>query len=536
MAAAVFAQSSSFPKPSYFRETFSKPISKVELQAPARLSDFVVDGKVELSLRSYLELVMANNTDIQIQKLAVETPRNAILRAYGAFDPIATGSFNSQRSKTPSSDALQGASTLVALSQPARFNYSQTLETGTTYTASFLGTKSSTNSGFQNFNPALNSSLGLSFAQPLIRNRGTYVNRLSIMTARSRLRKSEYDLRTTLMQSVNDAETVYWNMIQARENLKVQEAALSLSGESLKRAQRELQLGALSPLDIFDPERQYATAQVGVSQAQFNLQQSTDQLRRQIGADLDPEVRKMPVVLTEDVAPEVSVTLDPEMEVEKAYRMRPDMKSAMQSLDVDDLSIKSARNSMLPDVSLTGGYTAQGRGGPFYQRTNVFTDAGSNTVVSVIPGGFGDALSQMFNFGYPVWSFGLNLRLPIRNRAAAADLADALVARRRDTLTVRSVSQQIRLDVLNAVSQVESSKEAVRLSTVARDYAQKTLDAEKKKYELGTSQLFFVLQAENNLVNAESNLVTNLLNYRKFVLNLYRRTGELLEQRNIAVQ
>jgi outer membrane protein TolC len=101
---------------------------------------------------------------------------------------------------------------------------------------------------------------------------------------------------------------------------------------------------------------------------------------------------------------------------------------------------------------------------------------------------------------------------------------------------VRTVSQQIRLDVLNAVSQVESSKEAVRLSTIARDYAQKNLDAEKKKYELGTSQLFFVLQAENNLVNAESQLVSNLLNYRKYVLNLYRRTGELLEQRNIAVQ
>src|SRR4051812_36355176 len=122
LAAAVFAQLSSFPKPSYFRETFSKQVSKVELQAPVRLSDFVVDGKLELSLRSYLELVMANNTDIQIQKLSVETPRNAILRAHGVFDPVFTGSFNSQRSKTPSSDALQGASTLVSLSQPARFN------------------------------------------------------------------------------------------------------------------------------------------------------------------------------------------------------------------------------------------------------------------------------------------------------------------------------------------------------------------------------------------------------------------------------
>src|SRR5690349_23148637 len=95
---AARAQISSFPKPSYFRETFSKPVTKVELQPPVRLADFVVGGKLELSLRSYLELVMANNTDIQIQKLTLEMPKNAILRSFGTFDPVFTGSFNNQRS------------------------------------------------------------------------------------------------------------------------------------------------------------------------------------------------------------------------------------------------------------------------------------------------------------------------------------------------------------------------------------------------------------------------------------------------------
>src|SRR5689334_5793822 len=142
LAVSVFGQLSSFPKPSYFRETFSKPVTKVELQPPVRLADFVVGGKLELSLRSYLELVMANNTDIQIQKLTLEMPKNAILRSFGTFDPVFTGSFNNQRSKTPSTDALQGASTLVSLSQPARFAYSQTLETGMQYSASFNATKS----------------------------------------------------------------------------------------------------------------------------------------------------------------------------------------------------------------------------------------------------------------------------------------------------------------------------------------------------------------------------------------------------------
>ena len=471
LTAGALAQTSSFPKPSYFRETFSKTDTKVVLQAPVRLQDFVVSGKLELSLRSYLELVMANNTDIQIQKLNLETPKNAIQRAFGTFDPLATASFTNTRTKTPATDALQGANTVSTLSQPARFTYAQTLASGTQYTANFSASKGTTNSGFQSYNPALNSSFGLNFSQPLLRNRGSAVNRLAINIARSRLRRSEYDLKNTLMTLLSDAETAYWDVIQARENLRVQESSLNLAGESLKRAQRELELGALSPLDIYNPQQQYATAEINVSQAKYRLAQVEDALRKQIAVDLDPQVRKLPIILTETVMPTTEMAaVDPELAVEKALRMRPDLRSRLQALDVDELAIRSARNLLRPDLSLTGSYTAQGRGGNFYRRGNVFTDSGSQSFISVTPGGLGDALDQMFGFGYPVYSFGLTLRLPIRDRRVSADLADALVQKKLDTLQVRTVEQTIRLDVLNAVNQVEAGKAAVKLALTAQDF------------------------------------------------------------------
>ncbi|MCC7346961.1 MAG: TolC family protein [Variibacter sp.] len=537
-AAGALAQTTSFPKPSYFRETFTKVDSRVTLQPPVRLQDFVVAGKLELSLRSYLELVAANNTEIQIQKLSVETPKNAIMRAFGAFDPLATASFNSTRTKTPATDALAGASTLVSLNQPARFSYAQTLPTGTQYTATFNASKATTNSGFQNFNPALNSSMGLSFVQPLLRNRGAEVNRIAINIARSRVRRSEYDLRNQVMTLLTNAETAFWDVIQARENLRVQESSLNLASESLKRAQRELELGALSPLDIYNPQQQYASAEISVTQARFRLAQVEDALRLQMGADLDPDIRRLPIVLTETVMPSTEAApTDAEMAVEKALRMRPDLKSRLQALDIDELSIRQAKNTLRPDLSLTGSYTAQGRGGVFYQRSNVFTDLGTRqTIVAVNPGGLGDAFDQMFGFGYPVYAFGLTLRLPIRDRRASADLADALIAKKLDTLQVRNVEQQIRLDVLNAVNQVESSKASVKLALTAQDFARKFLEAEQKKYELGTSQIFFVLNAQNALVAAEAAVVRESVNYRRNVLNLLRRTGELLDVRGVVLQ
>jgi outer membrane protein TolC len=537
LTAGAFAQLTSFPKPDYFRETFNKTKTTVELKDPVKLQDYVHDGKLELSLKDYLGLVMANNTDIQLQMLSLETPKNAITRAFATWDPIAQASFNSQRSTTPASDALQGAATLVALSQPANFSYAQTLPTGTNYTASFSASKSSTNSGFSTFNPALNSNMSIRFSQPLLRNRGAYVNKLSLMSARSRLRVSEYNLRTNLLNMVNTAENAYWDVVSARESLKVAEGGQQVAEEFLKLSQKQLELGALSPLDIFNPERQLATARLAVSQAQFNLTQREDALRRQIAADLDANIRKMPLVLTESADTPDTGGLDREAEVEKAMNLRPDLKSARQNLDIDDLSIRSAKNALLPNLALTGSYQSQGRGGVFYRRTNVFAgDGTSSSILTSVPGGFSDALDQMFGFGFPVYSFGVTLTLPIKNHQASADLADAVVSKKRDALNIRTTQQQIRLDILNAVTNLEGSKEQLKLAVIARDLAQKNYDAEKKKYELGTEQNQFVLQAQNDLVTAESNVVINRINVRRNVLTVLTKTGELLDERGIIVQ
>jgi len=229
--------------------------------------------------------------------------------------------------------------------------------------------------------------------------------------------------------------------------------------------------------------------------------------------------------------------IDAEKEVQKGLAARPDLKSAVQSLDIDDLGIRGAKNELLPDLELTGGYTTQGLGGVFYASSfNPVTGLPVSAVPAAVPGGFGDALSQMFGFGYPMYSFGLTLSLPIKNHLASADMADALVAKKRDALNVRTVRQQVRLDVLTAVSQVESSKDAMKLSVVARDFSRKYMEAEQKKLELGNSTFFFVLQAQGALETAESSVVQNAVGYRRNLMNLLLRTGELLEERGIVVQ
>jgi outer membrane protein TolC len=358
------------------------------------------------------------------------------------------------------------------------------------------------------------------------------------MIARTRYQASRDNLEDQVMRLIQQAENTYWAVVEAREALKVQEKALELADQVLKRAQLELKLGSISPLEIYQPEQTYANQQVFLTQARYRLAQAEDALRRQIGADLDPQFRNLPIELTETVLPPADdQPFDKERLVETALARRPEIRLIRRNLDIDDLQIQQAKNALLPNLSLSGNYTAFGRGGTFLQRQNVFAGDGTQSIViNRIPGGFGDALSQTFSFGFPTYSFALTLNLPIRDRRAAADLADASVARKLDAYRLRNQEQQVRLEVLNAINQVENSRASVELAKVALDFSEKRVEAEQKRYDLGVTTIFFLLDAQNALVQANSNLVQQSVQYRRNLTNLLRVTGELLEERGITIQ
>lgn len=534
VAACAADQDPYFPKPSYFKKYFARVVTKVELVPPAHLEDYVVDGRLELSLKSYLDLVMANNTSISLQRLSVVMYQDAIMRAFGQFDPVANASFSATRTLSETTTATAGAPTLNTLSQPLTFGVTQTLETGTQYNVNFSDLKTSSNSEFATVNPAYNSALSFSVTQPLLRGRGAYVTRLPLMIARGNLRQQQESVEDQITQLVMQAEQAYWQVVGARENVGVAESSLKLADEALKRAQKELELGASSPLDIFQPQQSYANAELALTQAHYAQAAAEDALRMQIGADISPRFREMPLELTEPLTPQASASPDKEQLVDTAIARRQDVAAIRQALAVDDLQLAQANDQMRPSLSLGLMYVSSGTGGNVYELGNVF--AGGSQSVTIIPGGVGDALRQVFGFGLPTYQMSLNLSLPIKNHTAQANLADQTVSKKMDALRLRLGEQNVRLQVLQAYENLQSSRASVDLAKAARDFAEKRVEAEEKKYELGTEQIFFVLTAQGDLTTAESALVTQMINYLVNQTALYRAMGTLLEERGIVVQ
>jgi outer membrane protein len=496
-----------------------KPLTP--LVSPQGLQDHVVDGKLVLSLDDSIRLALANNTDIHLDRYQIDLAEDNLQRVLSPFDPLLTSSYSDARTKSPTSTQLQGASILNTLTQETQIGYAQTFQTGTNFQGSFIADKNSTNSSFNFLNPSIATTVQFTVTQPLLRNFGLFPNRAPILIAQRNLKQAHAAFLGEVSDIIQQIVGNYWNVVLARENLSVQQKSLDEAQKSYEHDKKALSLGALPPLDIYRSESQVALRRVGVIQAEYALKQAEDQFRQGIGADIDPATRVLDLEMTDRPEPVGELpNVDIPTALARAIANRPELDAAHQALAADELNIRLAHNYLKPDLELSGFYAGNGLAG---NQTGV-----ANT-------GLGNTLSQSFRFTYPAYGATLSLSLPIRNHSAETNLADALVGRRHDQYQERESNQNITLDVTTAVHALEAAKLGMEAAKVAVDLAKETLHADERKYELGTEQIFFVLDAQTQLAQAELNLIQSQVNFQLAVTQVDHATGDLLEHHHVQV-
>jgi outer membrane protein len=491
------------------------------LPAPQGLQDHVVNGKLVLTLEDSIRLALANNTDIRLDHSQIEFAMNNLQRTYGPFDPLATSSFFDNGTKTPTITQIQGAPVLNTLSQTTTFGYSQVLQTGTNFQTSFTNNKLSTNDSFSLLNPSLTSDVQFTLTQPLLRNFGLFPNRAPILIAQRNLKQARANFQAEVNDTILQIISSYWSVVLARENLEVQKKSLEEAQQSYEHDKKALSLGALPPLDIYRSQSQVATRRVGVIQAEYALKQSEDQFRRGVGADLDPAVRVLDLELTDQPEPVGELpSIDIPSALARALANRPEFEAARQQLAADELSVRLAHNNLKPDLELSGFYSGNGVAGN--------SPTAGNT-------GLTSSLSQVFHFTYPAYGASVTLNLPIKNHAGEANLADALVSRTRDQYQERDTNQAITLEVTLAVRSLEEAKLTMEAAKVAVDLAKDTLRADERKYALGAEPVFFVLDAQTQLAQAELNLIQAQVNFQLAVAQLDHATGDLFDHHHVQI-
>ena len=495
----------------------------VQVRDVEGISDHIVNGKLELKLKDFLELVLKNSTDVNLTRLDVFSAADQVAAAHAVYDPLLSFGFNTFRSVAPQASELSGADTLSNLTQNSFLNYQQSVSTGQTFNGGFNAIRSSSNNSFDFLNPNLNNSATFSVTQPLLQNRNNIQRKAPIEIARTELMITSAQSEAHISDVLAAAAGQYWDSIRARDNIGVLQQTLDLAQKSYERDKKALDLGALASLDIYQSETQVAERNRDLIQAQYAYTAALDGLRTLIGADLTPALRETEIVLRDDPSslPPKTAILPFEEALAGALRIRPEFDAAHRRVTVDDLNARVARNLLLPRVDFTAQGAASGLAGN--------QPPASNT-------GLGTALGQTFAFTYPGYGAGLQVTLPLHSRAAQAQLADALVNRTRDAYTERQVQQQITQDVRQAINSLDLANASIEAAARARDLAQKNVEAEQQKYELGSITAFEVLDSQTRLSSAESALLNAYVGYQEAFINYQRATAVLLDGLGMVIE
>jgi outer membrane protein len=517
--------------PESYSALLTQQVKSGKLSPPAHVQDYVIEGKLHLRLQDAVRLALENNSNIRIEETQVEAQKFSLLGAYKPFDPLVQSSANVNRYSYSGVSQLQGVgetnAALNTLSQTVQTSYTQTFMTGSNVFAGFSGSRSSTNNSFYFLNPYVNSTVTLQFTQPLLRNAGRFANTAPLIIARRVLQQS----RATFEAQVNDAilqvVTEYWTVVQARGSFDVEQRSLALAESSYQHDKRALELGALPPLDIYRSQSEVAARRLQAIQSEYVLKQAQEAFRFTIGVDQDPALAALELDLVEKPEPEGEIeNVDPVEVLRKALIARPEIAAANDALANDETSIRLAHNLLKPDLSLTGFYQTNGIGGNQYDL---------NTGKLISQGGLGASISQMFEFGFPGYGGTLTLNLPIRNRAAKANLGTALVARRHDLYTSQITREAIVRQVKDSVHLLEEAKLTLAAGKESLELAQKSLAADQRKYELGAETNFFVLDSQTKLAQSELSLLQTQINYQIARATVDRATGSLLEPYHVQI-
>jgi len=487
---------------------------------------------LSLSLEDCVAKALKNNLSLAVEIYNPEIAQATLARTKEIFMPRFDLNYGTQRQENPPYWFIQGAGTLVTTNQDYGLTIVQQVPTGANISLSLSGYRSDTNQAYQLINPRYGSTLRMDLRQPLLRNFGLTVNRQQIIIARNNLGISLDQLKTNILSTIYLVEETYWNLVYAIENYKVKQQSLQLAKDLLAKNRREVDVGTLAPIEILNAEATVASREADILQAESLILRGEEVLKNIINLAAEgPTGAKKLVPADKPVFKERPVSR--ETALNDALMKRPDLQGLKKDLDTRQLNVSVARNQMLPNLDLQFSLWSPGISGDrlLYAGDNPF----SGVLVGKEKGSGSDSIRDSLKFRYQNWSVGLTLSLPLSNLLTKADFVGAKLALEQDQARYKTLEQQARLEVSDAVREIETNVKRVQAYRIARELAEKRLDAEQKKLGVGLTTNYFVLQYQEELANARSLEIKSLVDYNLSLARLDKAAGTSLETRNIQI-
>ena len=470
-----------------------------------------------------------------------------------SFDPILTGTLQEDHLNTISSNVFTGAPTVAQNTGTYNFSYAQGFQWGTNMSVGFSNSRVTTNNVFNTYSPQISPSFQFKLTQHLLQGFGFLPNTRLIRLTKNNREISDVAFRLQIITTVDQIENMYWDLVFAYENVRVQQESLAFAQKTLSDTNKQVQIGSLAPIEVVRAQSTVSSDQQTLIQAQNNLQLQQLLMKNALSRTLvDPVLADAEVIPTSTIAlPEQEPVTPIQDLVNDALGHRPELAESRIDLTNREINNKAIRNSMLPTLDLFAYYGGSGLSGsqnpanlcanqPPAEQAEGFCSGfnptlGGTLIPPVGSVGYTSALNQLVNSSAPDKGVGLTLNIPIRNRNADALQVRAELEYRQAQMREQQIENQIRIEVRNAEFQVVQNRAAVAAAQAAVELGHQSLDAEQKKLNLGASTSTLVLQNQSVLATNESNLVSAMAAYEKSRIELDRATGLLLDHVGIVM-
>lgn len=537
---------------SFAQEASSTSAQRVGVDATKRVS---------LTLRDAILMALENNRDIEIERTNVQMNEYDLRASKGVFDPVLNISLASDRRTTPVASLLAGGDggRLLTTGLTGSANMSQRLQkNGSSWQALFDNNRSTTQNLFNDLNPQYQSTLSLTFTQPLLRNRTIDAARRQIKIASRRLDISDSQFRQRAIDIIAQVQRAYWDLIFARRDFDIKRESLNIGQQQLARNERLVEAGTLAPSDVISTKVDIERRKDEMEAVMESVQRAENSLKNLM---LQPSSTEMWNSVLEPVEePQVSQgeAIPLTDAIRLAHENRPEIRQLNLRREVNDTDVEFFTNQTKPQVDLFATYATIGLAGN--PRTTINPIFASNTLLrdridqlsrlaglpplpvtsaggipEAFVGGYWQSFGNVLKNNFRVYRFGVNLNLPLWNRTAQAQLGRALVEGRQIDVQKQRVLQQVEVEVRNALQSVETAKRRVEAAKNSRANAELQLQSEERKFEAGQSTNFLILDRQNALIAARGREVRALVDYNKAVAELQRVMSTTLTSNNVEV-
>jgi outer membrane protein TolC len=432
-----------------------------------------------------------------------------VAAASGLFKPEFTAGVNRNNQLQPPTSFLIPFSTRTdAVTSTAGLNQRLPM-LGTTYSAAWNVVHTDSNSFLTSYNPLVQSGLSFDISQPLVRDRSIDPARQQLITSRINRDIADTNLRETLVHTTADVKSAYWNLVAANANVVARTSALELAQELVRVNKAKVDVGQSPPLDLVSAQAEVAADEEQLIIAQTLVRQTEDRLRVLV---FDATDRATWSVHIEPIDSPPPVTAPPDLEaaVTRALSERTDVERARKDMENAQTNVKYTGNQKLPDVRLNARYLASGLGGTQILRTGGFpgTIIGSGQITP-----YSSVLDQIFSSNYPTWTLGVNVSYPLGQSNAEANFARAKLANSQAEQRLKSTQIQVIQQVRDAAWKIDMNAKRIETTGAALSLAEQRLEAERKRFEVGMSTSFLVIQAQRDLAQARTNRLAAALAY-----------------------